>query len=187
MTNASMRHILPAVLLVSIAAACHRAPAASGPAPAIEISEANIVAIVLAANNTDLSYARLVPARAKSPAVRQFAQRMTTDHTILNARVNEIAQKNGIVAEDNATSLDFRDHSAQRRDVLRELEGAKFDAEYAANEITYHTELLSAIDKVLLPNARTPELKQWLTEVRPAVSAHLAHAEQVRAGLASGK
>jgi putative membrane protein len=153
----------------------------------MRVSQENVVAIILAANNTDLSYARLVPARSSNAEVKAFAQRMLTDHTILNARVNEIARREGITAEDNAISLDFRDHSAQRRDILRELEGAKFDSTYAANEVQYHQELLDAIDKVLLPNTRTPELREFVTQLRPAVSAHLAHAEQVKASVAAGK
>ena len=151
------------------------------------MTEANIVAIILAANNTDLSYARLVPARARSAEVKAFAQRMTTDHTMLNARVTDIAMRNGITAEDDAISLDFRDHSAARRDVLRELEGARFDSTYAANEIQYHQELLAAIDGVLVPNTRNAELREFVMNLKPAVSAHLAHAEQVRATLATRK
>ena len=172
------------------AVACHRAPGASQAvvaAPAIRVSEANIVAIILAANATDLSYARLVPSRARSAEVKAFATRMTTDHTLLNTRVNDIALRNRINAEDNAISLDFRDHSAARRDVLRELEGARFDSTYVANEIQYHQELLAAIDAVLVPNARNAELREFVMNLKPPVSAHLAHAEQVRATLASRK
>ena len=180
---------LPWLSLIA-AMACHGAPAAtSSPtsASAPRVTEANIVAIILAANNTDLSYARLVPARARSAEVKAFAQRMTTDHTMLNARVTDIAMRNGITAEDDAISLDFRDHSAARRDVLRELEGARFDSTYAANEIQYHQELLSAIDGVLVPNTRNAELREFVMNLKPAVSAHLAHAEQVRATLATRK
>ena len=172
------------------AVACHRASAASGAAPAptsVRVDDANVVAIILAANNTDLSYARLVPARARSPEVKAFAQRMTTDHTILNARINDIAARNGITAVDDAISLDFRDHSAARRDVLRELDGARFDSTYAANEVLYHEELLAAIDNVLLPSVRTAELREFVMNLKPAVSAHLAHAEQVRATIAARK
>ena len=108
---------------------------------------------------------------------------MTTDHTILNARVNDIAMRNGITADDNAISLDFRDHSAARRDVLRELEGARFDSTYVANEVQYHQELLAAIDGALLPNTRTAELRDFVMSLKPAVSAHLAHAEAIRSTL----
>ena len=101
--------------------------------------------------------------------------------------MNEIALKNGIAAEDNAISLDFRDHSAARRDILRDLDGAKFDSTYAANEVQYHQELLAAIDKVLVPATRTPELRTFVVNLKPAVSAHLAHAEQIRATLSAPK
>ncbi len=177
-------------LVLVAAVACHRSPGASRTdvaAPSIRVSEANIVAIVLAANSTDLSYARLVPSRARSAEVKAFATRMTTDHTLLNTRINDIALRNRITAEDNAISLDFRDHSAARRDVLRELEGARFDSTYVANEIQYHQELLAAIDAVLVPNARNAELREFVVNLKPPVSAHLAHAEQVRATLASRK
>ena len=112
---------------------------------------------------------------------------MTTDHTLLNARVNEIALRNRITAEDDAISLDFRDHSAARRDVLRELEGARFDSTYVANEVQYHQELLAAIDGVLVHSVRNADLRDFVMSLKPAVSAHLAHAEQVRAILASRK
>jgi putative membrane protein len=119
--------------------------------------------------------------------VKAFAERMTTDHTILNAKVNDIAMRNGITAVDNATSLDFRDHSAERRDILRELDGARFDSTYAANEVQYHSELLYAINAVLVPNARNAELREFAGVLKPAVSAHLAHAEQMRAALSTRK
>jgi putative membrane protein len=185
---------LPVLLSVL---ACHHTPTTTNapsaqatvmaPTTAPRMSDGNIVAIIRAANNTDLSYARLVPARARSTDVRSFAQLMTTDHTILNARVDDIALKNGITPEDNAISLDFRDHSAARRDILRDLEGAKFDSTYAANEVQYHQELLAAIEAALVPNARNPELREFVMNLKPAVAAHLAHAEHLRATLATSK
>lgn len=168
--------------------ACHRRSSEDvGPVSGPRVSDGNIVAIVLAADNTDLSYARLAPARARSADVKVFAERMMTDHTILNARVNDIATRNGIIGEDNDTSLGFRDHSAERRDVLRQLDGARFDSVYAANEVQYHAELLAAINSTLAPNARNPELREFVSLLKPAVSAHLAHAEQMRAALVNRK
>ena len=182
---------LPWLALLA-AVACHRSTAASSPTMSVSpstprMSESNVVAVILAANATDLSYARLVPARARSAEVKAFATRMTTDHTLLNTRVNDIALRNRITPEDNTVSLDFRDHSANRRDVLRELEGAKFDSTYIANEIQYHQELLAAIDGALVPNTRTAELREFVMNLKPPVSAHLAHAEQIRATLAARK
>lgn len=176
-----------ALLSLAVAAGCHRPASMLGSAGAPDLDDGNIVAIVLAANNTDLSYARLVPGRASSAEVKAFAARMTADHTLMNARAADIALRNGISAEDDGISLVFRDQSAARRDVLRELTGARFDSTYVENEIRYHTELLAALDGVLIPRARNAALKQFVVTLRPAVSAHLAHAEQVRATLAARK
>lgn len=187
-----MRHLARRLSLVALcslvaATACRRGGAPETAPTGPVVSEGNIVAIVLAANNTDLSYARLVPSRSNNTEVRSFAQRMTTDHTLLNARVIEIAGKNGITAEDHVISLDFRDNSANRRDAMRELEGAKFDSAYAENEVKYHTELLAALQSVLEPQSRTPELLEFVRNLTPAVMSHLSHAERIRASLATKK
>ena len=66
---------------------------------------------------------------------------------------------------------------------MRELDGRAFDSTYIANEITYHTKLLDALDKVLIPDARNPQLIHALTQIRRAVAAHLAHAQRVQSSL----
>lgn len=174
--------------LVSLLGCHHGGARASAAAPGPReprMSDGNVVAIILAANNTDLSYARLVPARSTNPRVRAFGELMVTDHTILNARANEIANRQHILAEDDDTSLGFRDQSADRRDTLRDLQGARFDSTFIANEIQYHQALLASLDALLSPHTRNPELHEFVTNLKPAVSAHLAHAERVRAELAA--
>jgi putative membrane protein len=151
------------------------------------VSDANIAAMVLASNNTDISYARLVPTRADRQDVKQFATRMLTDHTGVNALVNELLAKLDMTPADNTASLDMRDESADKRDMMRELSGYAFDSTYIENEVAYHRKFLTSIDEVLLPRARNGDLKTLLTSVRPAVAAHLAHAEQVRANVLSKK
>jgi putative membrane protein len=160
---------------------------ASPPRPADAPSDANIAAILLAANNTDISYAKLAPTRARSAAVKDFASRMLADHTGVNKLVNDVLASTGITPEDDIASLDFRDESSAKRDILRELEGHAFDSTYMDNEVTYHTKLLAALDNVLIPDARNAQMKQLLGNIRPAVAAHLAHAQQVRAGLMPGR
>lgn len=182
------RRLTAACLTLISLAACHRG-AGEVPAPAgvPVVSDGNAIAIILAANNTDLAYARMVPSRSTNEDVATFAQRMLTDHTILNGRANEIAALNRISAVDNDVSLAFRDNSATRRDSMRDLSGAAFDSAYVANEVRYHSELLGAIETVLAPQARNAELREFVANLRPAVSAHLNHAETLRASLAKRK
>jgi putative membrane protein len=172
-----LRFALAAFVAASSACASmwHRGPAAP--------SDANIAAIILAANNTDISYARLAPNRAQSQAIKDFAARMTTDHARVNETLMDVLNKINLTPEENTTSLDFRDESTTKRDLMRDLDGRAFDSTYIANEITYHTKLLATIDKTLLPDARNPELKRTIAGIRPAVAGHLAHAQQVQAKL----
>lgn len=165
------------------------APAAqtSGPVPRGSISDANIAAMVLASNNTDISYARLVPSRAQRDDVKKFAERMLTDHNGVNGLVTQLLAKLDLAPEDNVISLDMRDESADKRDLMRDLSGFAFDSTYMENEVAYHQKFLASIDNQMLPAARNAELRNLLTAVRPAVAAHLAHAEQVRADVLAKK
>ena len=148
-----------------------------------DLDDDNIAAMLLASNNTDISYARLVPSRAQRDEVRQFAQRMLTDHIGVNALLTETLAKIDLVAKDNLASLDMRDESAARRDAMRDLTGFAFDSAYITNEISYHQRFLASLDQLMLPRVRNGELKTLLNSVRPAVAAHLAHAEQVWANV----
>lgn len=154
---------------------------ASTPVRRGSVRDPNIAAMVLASNNTDISYARLVPARAQHADVKKFAERMLTDHNGVNALIHDLIRKVDLVPEDNEMSLDMRDESANKRDILRELSGFKFDSTYMENEVSYHRNFLSSIDNVMLPGVRNAVLRDLLNTLRPAVAAHLAHAEQVRA------
>jgi putative membrane protein len=151
------------------------------------LGDNNIAAMLLALNNTDISYTRLVSSRAERDDVREYARRMVTDHNGVNALVKELMNKLGRTPEDNNASVDLRDESAENREVLRDLSGFRFDSAYIENEIRYHRKFLESLDDHMLPRARNGELKELLAGVRPAVAAHLAHAEQVRANVLARK
>lgn len=106
---------------------------------------------------------------------------MLTDHTTVNGTVMDLLNTLNLSPEENATSLDFRDESATKRDILRELSGRAFDTTYMANEVSYHTKLLAEIDNSLAPSARNPQLSRTISAIRGAVAAHLEHATTVRA------
>jgi len=170
------------IALLLSAAAC----ALLRPAPELRstgLTDANIAAMVLASNYTDISYAQLAPARAERQDVKDFAQLMLTDHTSVNGLVQDLLKKVDMTPVDNELSLDMRDESAAKRDTLRELSGYAFDSTYIENEVRYHTRFLASIDTLLIPRSHNNDLRGLLTKVRPAVAAHLAHAEQVRANV----
>lgn len=170
-----------ALLALAGTAACTR-PAAEPPAPAL--SDANIAAIVVTANTIDIQYAEMALAKSQHPAVRQFAEMVKKDHESVNEAAGALVARLGVTPEMNTLAFDLRDDAETKRLTLRDFEGVAFDSAYAANEITYHTTVLGAIDDALIPAAQNAELKALLVAVRPAVAAHLGHARELATAVA---
>jgi putative membrane protein len=66
---------------------------------------------------------------------------------------------------------------------LKQLKGAAFDKAYVDHEVAYHQQVLDAVDKALIPNAKNEQLKALLVKVRPAFVAHLEHAKHLQSTL----
>jgi putative membrane protein len=64
------------------------------------------------------------------------------------------------------------------------MSGRAFDSAYVSMELDRHRAILAMIDDVLLPRARSAELRELLASTRPIIAAHVAHAEQLQATLA---
>ena len=171
------RSLVAALLLGT---ACRPAGGASpAPSPTSGLTDANIAAIVVAANNADILYADQALAKSQDAEVRSFATMVRSDHQGVNAAATTLVTRLQLTPVDNTLSFDLRDDAETKRLLFRDLEGFAFDSAYASNEVRYHETLLGAIDSVLIPAARNAELKALLVQVRPAVEAHLGHARQL--------
>ncbi len=166
-----------------------RRPGARAPVTTrfVRVPDANTVAIILMANNVDLGYARIATARATRRDVKAFARQMTTDHTALNEALTYIARRLEITPRDDDISRQLRDESVGRRETLRALPARRFDSAYVANEVRYHRELLVAIDRVFTPSVQLGDIKTYVAELRPTITAHLEHAERVQTAIAAEK
>lgn len=162
------------------------APATEMPAPAAAapaVTDPQIAAIVVAANQVDIDAGELAKERGTDPRVKEFAQRMITDHGGVNQAATDLVGKLGVTPEPNATSQQLTQNGEQNLTALRGQNGAAFDRAYIANEVTYHQAVLDAIDQTLIPSAQNAELKALLEQTRPAVAAHLEHARQLQGSL----
>ena len=162
-------------------AAAPAASASTAAAPTSGLTDANIAAIVVAANNADILYADLALAKSRDSVVRAFANMVKLDHASINEAAVALVTRLKVAPVDNQISFDLRDDAEAKRLEFRDLEGFVFDSAYVANEVSYHTAVLGAIDKALIPSARNAELRDLLVQVRPAVAAHLEHATAMAA------
>ena len=191
----SARLVLPLLLITGACGLFGRGRANTGaaaPAPAAAsassavaatpgLTDANIAAIVVAANKVDILYADLAMAKSQDAEVRAFATMVKLDHESINVAAVALVTRLKVAPVDNQISFDLRDDAETKRLIFRDLEGFAFDSAYAANEVSYHTSVLGAIDKALIPSARNTELRDLLLQARPAVAAHLDHATAMAA------
>jgi putative membrane protein len=162
------------------------APAPRAPASSriVRVPDANTAAILLTYHNAALAAARLAATRARHRDVKLLARSIVTDHTALSSTLSRLLSEADITPREDDVSRLLRDQSAERRDELRDLEGAPFDSAYVENEVRYHEDLLVAIDRVFVPSARNARLREYVTAMRPTIAAHLALAEQIRGAIA---
>ena len=147
-------------------------------------TDPQIAAIVVTANQVDIDAGKLAASTSQTKDIREFAQRMITDHTGVNKSAVDLVTKLKVTPEDNPTSQSLKTGGAENLKNLKSLKGAAFDRAYIDHEVAYHEQVLSAVDKVLIPNASNAELKALLVQVRPAFVAHLEHAKRIQASLA---
>ncbi|MFL9941251.1 DUF4142 domain-containing protein [Paraburkholderia graminis] len=146
-------------------------------------SDPQIAAIVVTANQVDIDAGKLAESRSKSGDVKAFAKQMVTDHSAVNQSASDLVHKLNVTPEANATSQSLKQGGDANLAALKKLNGAAFDRAYIDHEVTYHENVLDALDKTLIPSAKNDELKALLVKVRPAFVAHLEHAKHVQASL----
>jgi putative membrane protein len=158
------------------------APAAA-PAGAGTVSDAQIAAIVLAANSVDSAGGETALQKGTHAEVKGFAQRMVTDHGGVNKQAVALAGRLGVTPEESPTSRQLTQGGEQARAQMSGLSGAAFDRAYMDREVEYHQTVLDAIDQTLLPNVQNAELRALLEQTRPAVASHLEMAKSIQTKL----
>ncbi|HXW03787.1 MAG TPA: DUF4142 domain-containing protein [Vicinamibacterales bacterium] len=173
------------ISVLAVAAGLLAGPAA--PAAAQAVTDAQIAAIVVAANQVDIDAGKLAAARASNPEVKKFGEQMVTDHSSVNKSAAALVNKLKVTPEENPTSRSLKEGGEKNLARLKTLSGAAFDKAYIDHEVEYHQQVLDALDKTLIPGASNDELKALLVKVKPAFVAHLEHARHIQSSLGNGQ
>jgi len=147
------------------------------------ITDAQIAAIVVTANQVDIDAGKLAETSASEAQIKAFGKQMAMDHTNVNKQATDLVTKLKVTPQDNPTAQSLKSGGADNVKKLSALKGAAFDRAYIDHEVAYHQQVLDALDKTLIPGAQNAELKALLVKVRPAFEAHLQHAKSVAQAL----
>jgi putative membrane protein len=147
------------------------------------VDDAQIASIVVTANQVDIDAGKLASSKASHADVKKFGQQMVTDHSGVNKQAKELVTKLKVVPQDNPTSQSLKAGGKENVAHLETLKGSAFDKAYIDHEIDYHQQVIDALDKTLIPDAKNAELKALLVQVRPAFVAHLEHAKSIQSSI----
>lgn len=157
--------------------------AAFAAAESASLTDANIAAIVVAANDIDIKAGKLAQKQAESADAKGLGDMMVRDHEAVNQQAKDLVTKLKVTPQDNDLSKKLRADADKTYAGLKAKKGADFDRAYTANEIGYHEAVISVVETQLIPGAKNAELKALLQQVLPALQAHLAHAKHVQSQL----
>jgi putative membrane protein len=147
-----------------------------GQAAAVVLSDAQIAAIVSAANAGEIAQNNVAQQKATHAQARTLATDFVDMHTMAQAQLDTLLTTLKITPEDNAITAELKQTSDTIINRLQAADEAVFDTVWLQSQIDVHIRVLELIDSMLLPNAIAPQLHDALLQTRALVSDHLARA-----------
>src|SRR4051812_38658851 len=119
----------------------------------------------------EVQLGQLAADKASSPDVKQFGQRMVTDHGKANDELKTLAQQKNITLP---TDLDAKDKATHDR--LAKMSGAEFDRAYMQHMLMDHRKDVNEF-KHESTAGKDPDVKAWAGKTLPTLEEHLKMAE----------
>ena len=167
------RHLILAALAVSLSPLGFAAdkPSASG-----KVSKADRHFMMEAAQGgmTEVQLGELAAKNGASDDVKQFGQRMVTDHGKANADLKSLASSMDVTLPQKVSKKQQKDI-----DKMSKLEGAAFDREYAKNMVKDHEKDVAAFRKQAA-KANSSEVKEFAGTTLPTLEEHLKMARAMK-------
>jgi putative membrane protein len=121
----------------------------------------------------EVALGQLAQQNGGSAQVRQFGQRMVTDHTEAYQELKQIAAKEKLQLP---TRPDSSEQAVQQR--LSKLKGAAFDSAYTQDMVKDHQQVIAAFQKEA-QSGQDPDLKAYAQKTLPTLQEHLQMAESI--------
>lgn len=170
--------ILAMAATAAVSAATPAANPKSTPVPAHEPTTTSEIFVEQAtlAGMFEVDAGKIALTRSSDPAVRDFAQKMVTDHSAANAELASIAKK-APPALPIPMLLDS-DHKA-KLEKLEKTSGKNFDAAYGQAMRDGHDQAVVLFTHAAGEPLVRPELREFASKTLPALQAHQAEAAKL--------
>lgn len=134
-----------------------------------ELSEAEILGVLVASNATEIAHGHEVARRLTDEALREYASDMIMAHTQAQVKLSALARAHAQSPEGGPLTQELASREAAvSRALQAEPASVQLDRQYALAEMLHHRELLELIDYALLPESRGSALRAELLHARNA-------------------
>jgi putative membrane protein len=155
------------IMVLAALAALTAAPALS----AVSAADKQFAAEAAQGGLAEVEMGQLALQKANSPQVKQFAQRMVTDHTQANQELLQLAKSQNL---DVPTQVDAKHKSDM--DMLRGMNGTAFDTAYMQHMVQDHQKDVAEFQKQA-QSSGDPALKSFAVKYLPVLQQHLQMAQ----------
>lgn len=120
---------------------------------------------------------QMASSKGTSADVKNFGNRMVSDHGKANDELKQLAQTKGVTLP-----ADVDDESKKMSDKLSKLSGKDFDKTYINGMVDDHEKDVKEFEKAS-KDAKDPDLKAWASKTLPTLQDHLKMAKDTKAKL----
>lgn len=166
MTLARIVFAVAALAAFPLAADDHMKPSRAAQA-VMGDEEKDFFETAASANMLEVEAGKLAAAQGTDPSVRQYGERMVTDHTKATEELQALAQKKGVTLPKQM----LKRHQAMYQDLSEEKKGKDFDQEFKKHMVVSHKEAVSLFDQTAR-KAKDPEVKAFAEKTLPILQAH---------------
>jgi putative membrane protein len=146
------------------------------------MTDAQILAVVAAANEGEVAAGKLASTKATNDSVKAFARDMVTDHSKMLDDGRALAQKLNITpASTAADSLTKANHDLATR-LSTAAKGAAFDTMYVNAQVAGHEQVLDML-KNAQSQAQNADLKSMLQSAQGTVQQHLDRIKTIQGSM----
>ncbi len=163
----------------SMTASDTAAGASSTAAAPAGLTDANIVAILDAANMSDSTWGAIAAVKGTSKEVREFGKTMMRDHHALRKAGQDLAKKLAVTPERPAGDNSQQALQSTSDMLNNTAKGKDFDKAYIDHEVDYHKQLLETATKGMAA-AQNSELKNLIQKAAPNIEGHLNAVEAIQ-------
>lgn len=147
------------------------------------MTDANILAMLMAVNDTEIGAANAAIEKDVDGDVKGYAEMMVKHHTENNEDTKKLSDKIGVKPEESDQCKAMKLKEAEHLKAIKVLDKAAFSKAYVEMMVAGHTAVLGKLDAAIT-TTQNADLKEHLEDTKKTVQHHLDEAKEIQADLA---